>query len=107
MSADGQLMIEMAVCAEYRMPHSAFLEWNQDDRDKAIWYLRRQREACGDCGTRPSEWDESQGGHRNAYVARIEHCRGCEVRQSGQRALDSNQKHYPKGSRVALRPKAS
>lgn len=109
LDADGQLALEMAVCAEYRIPHSHFLgrrlRWTADDRDKAIWFLRRQREACGECGTRAEEWDESRGGHRHAYKYEFEHCRGCEVRKAGEAALESNRKHYPKGTYVALRPR--
>ena len=100
------MSLELAVCAQYLISHSHFLggpnRWTADDREKAIWWLRRQREACGDCGTRPEEWDEKRGGHRNAYVAKYEHCRGCEVKQSGEKALESDRKHYPKGMRVAL-----
>lgn len=34
-------------------------------------------EACPDCGTRPSEWDPKQGGHRDAYIADMTYCQGC------------------------------
>lgn len=95
----------MAVCAEYRIPHSTFLAWDDDDRDKAIWHLRRKKEACGECGTRPDEWNEAKGGHRHAYVAEIRNCRGCEVRKAGEAALDSARKKYPKGAYVTLRPR--
>lgn len=81
----------MAVCAHYRVPHSVFLDWGQSDRDKAIWWLIREREACPSCGTRKAEWDEAQGGDRNAYIARKMRCRGCEVREQAEASIDREQ----------------
>jgi hypothetical protein len=102
--------LELSVCAEFKISHSHFLggpnRWTDDDREKAIWWLRRQREACGECGTRPDEWDEKVGGHRHAYVAKYEHCRGCEVKQAADKALENDRKHYPKGMRVVLTPRS-
>lgn len=59
------------------MPHSVFLGWAQDDRDKAIWYHVRQRSRCPSCGTRPEEWDPARGGDRRAYTAAVHRCPGC------------------------------
>lgn len=77
-------MLEMTVCEAYRIPHSQFLggtpEWNQTDRDKAIWWHIRQKEKCPNCGTRDSEWDPAQGGRRDAYRVQTHRCRGCEVK---------------------------
>ncbi|HEY9375045.1 hypothetical protein [Streptomyces sp.] len=84
MGADRTLALELDVCAEYRIPHSAFLAWDQDDRDKAIWHWIWKRQECGTCGTREEEWDESRGGHRWAYVAEKRRCRGCEVREAAE-----------------------
>lgn len=81
----------MAVCAQYHIPHSVFLGWSAADRDKAIWWHLRQAETCQGCGTRSAEWDERQGGHRNAYAAHKQRCRGCEVRQQGEESLDPKQ----------------
>lgn len=72
----------MAVCARYGIAHSAFLGWDSDDRDKAIWWELRERDRCPGCGTRGAEWDEEQGGDRDAYQAKVHRCRGCQVRQS-------------------------
>lgn len=70
----------MAVCAQvYRIPHSQFLAWPKDDRDKAIWWYVRERDRCGQCGTRGAEWDETRGGNRNAYTPTLRRCRGCEL----------------------------
>ncbi|MGR6922547.1 hypothetical protein ACU635_50550 [[Actinomadura] parvosata] len=87
MGADGGLLLELDVCAEYRIPHSVFLSWSDEDRDKAIWHHIWRRQTCKSCGTRPDEWDESRGGHRYAYVAEPRRCRGCEVKEAAHASL--------------------
>lgn len=78
----------MAVCAAYRLPHSRFLAWSEDDRNKAIaWYLR-ERDTCPSCGTRPEEWD---GGRRRAYRATEHRCHGCEEIERHQAAIASDE----------------
>lgn len=76
------------------MPHSEFLSWSPLDRDKAIWWLVRERSRCSNCGTRDAEWDEEVGGDRFAYQPAVGHCRGCEVKGQAQRELDG----APEGS---------
>lgn len=77
----------MAVSAEYQVPHSEFLGWDKQDRDKAIWWHIRKRSACPSCGTRPEEWDETRGGHRHAYIARKDRCHGCAARQQVEASI--------------------
>lgn len=77
----------MAVAAEYRIPHSQFLSWSEPDRDKAIWHYIRERSRCSECGTRPEEWDETQGGHRHAWQPALRRCRGCELMQARRDSL--------------------
>lgn len=91
LDVDPQLQLELSVCAEYRIPHSEFLRWPQDDRDKAIWYHIRERQRCQACKTRPDEWDESKGGYRWAYMAEERRCRGCEVLEAGRAAQAADQ----------------
>lgn len=74
----------MAVCAHYRIPHSTFLGWSHDDRSKALWWHVRERDRCGQCGTRSAEWDEQRGGDRNAYTPHLRRCRGCELTAAEQ-----------------------
>lgn len=100
--ADPQLAVELAVCADYRIPHSEFLAWRSTDRDKAIWWLTRQRAACPACGTRPEEWDPEQGGHRRAYIARKHRCYGCEARQQVEASIDPEKEG--RGVHVVLEP---
>lgn len=85
----------MAVCADYKLPHSEFLEWDPSDRDKAIWWHLRQAEKCPGCGTRHSDWEKD----RDAYRAEIVRCRGCEIRQ---RTEDSITKDDGRGLQVQL-----
>lgn len=96
----------MAVCAEYRIPHSHFLggqlEWSQADRDKAITWQRRQSEYCRGCGTHPDDWNESKGGNRHAYEAEIMICPGCEVRQREEAKLQTDQWKKVRGALVRL-----
>lgn len=73
----------------YQLPHSAFLAWSKDDRDKAIWQYVRERQRCRGCGTRPAEWSAEQGGDRNAYVAAVDRCPGCEVLEIKRDNLDA------------------
>lgn len=92
----------MAVCAEYRIPHSLFLSWSPLDRDKAIWYQVRQRLTCPRCGTRPDEWDDDH----NAYVADWHHCRGCEVKARAEDQLENAAPgEFPRGTTPTLRLK--
>lgn len=73
----------MAVAAEYRIPHSHFLRWSPDDRDKAIWWHVRKTTACPRCRTRAEEWDPGRGGRRDAYRAELDRCDGCvEIERS-------------------------
>lgn len=76
------------ICRAYQVPHSTFLGWSKDDRDKATWEFVRSRQTCSSCGTREAEWLESEGGHRNAYRPEQHRCRGCEVLEYAREQLD-------------------
>lgn len=89
----------MAVCAAYQIPHSAFLAWDSDDRDKAITWHLRQAETCPRCGTRPDEWEPERGGRRHAYVGEIRQCTGCVVKE---RTEDAPEMDGGRGLHVVL-----
>lgn len=74
------------MCAAYQIPHSEFLGWDSDDRDKAIAWHLRQAVTCPRCGTRPEEWDPDRGGQRHAYVGEIHRCAGCVVKERTEAA---------------------
>lgn len=57
------------------IPHSAFLDWPDEDQDKALAYVREKATICTGCGTRQVEWDED----RFAYVSDSRQCPGCEL----------------------------
>lgn len=82
--------MEMEYCGPRGLPHSRFLSWPVLDREKALWWLLRERTKCSQCGTRGEEWDEAQGGNRNAYAAEIVTCRGCEVRHARESSVDES-----------------
>jgi len=103
LAADGQLALEMAVCAAYRIPHSVFLSWAPDDRDKALSWHLRQAEICKQCGTHPDDWDPKKGGHRRAFVAEILVCPGCEVRQREEHELSQPRWEKVRGAYVVMR----
>lgn len=88
---------------DYRIPHSQFLRWRKDDRDKAIWHYLRERDRCPHCGTRSAEWDEAAGGDRNAYEAALRLCRGCQLRQARQKQLDKGDGPKVSGLYVTLK----
>lgn len=93
--------MELGVCHHYRIPHSEFLSWPQDDRDKAIWVYIRERSTCSQCGTRDSEWNPEEGGHRRAYLAETRVCRGCQAIAQRSEALTDEQRG--RGHHVVLR----
>ncbi len=80
----------MAICHHYRIPHSQFLRWRKDDRDKAIAQHVREASRCRTCGTRPEEWDETRGGDRHAYVAVERWCGGCAQIEGRQASLPAD-----------------
>ncbi len=87
----------MAYCGPLGLPHSVFLTWDDDDRDKAVAYTRAMHHICKGCGTRPEEWEANP----NAYIGDIYKCEGC-VRLEGERenAAESTEK----GLHVRLLP---
>lgn len=68
----------MRLCREYRIKHSEFLDWSEEDRAKAIAEYAHNAAICSMCGTAPWEWDEEQGGSKFAYEPVVEICPGCE-----------------------------
>jgi hypothetical protein len=75
----------MDYCGAHGIPHSRFLAWDRDDRDKAIVWMIRDRQRCPQCGTRPDEWDRDKGGHDFAYNAELHRCWGCRTKAVASR----------------------
>lgn len=94
----------MAICEQYRIPHSHFLGWDSDDRNKAIAWHVFQSEACSHCCTRAEDWDPTRGGRRDAYLAEIRDCPGCAVTESATQTLRARQEQGQAGLRLVLRP---
>jgi hypothetical protein len=93
------LALELKVCHHYRLRHSEFLGWDQDDRDKAIWSVLRELETCAGCGTRPDEWEDDL----DAFEAANELCRGCRALEIGREAYKD--RSPPAGVHVVLKRK--
>lgn len=64
----------MAYCGERGIPHSVFLEWDDEDRAKALAWKIEQSLKCPSCGTAQWEWEED----KFAYDPVEEICPGCE-----------------------------
>jgi hypothetical protein len=92
----------MAVCAEYKIPHSELLSWSADDRAKAMWWQVRARQTCGECGTRRDEWVGPGGANLDAYKAVAQLCYGCRAISA---ARDEVGKDAPAGIQYVLKPK--
>lgn len=89
----------MGYCGPHGIPHSAFLSWDRDDRDKALWWHIHQLQACPGCGTRSEDWADDP----HAYEAQPVHCRGCEVKAQGDEEFERHRKEFRRGTAMALR----
>lgn len=105
-AADVGLREDLAICREFRIPHSEFLGWADVDQDKARAFHRYLQSVCGGCGTRPEEWDEKAGGHRHAYSAITDECPGCRARGQLESHLRQS-KDDNAGVRIVLLPRAA
>jgi hypothetical protein len=97
----------MALCREYRIPHSLFRghgdgTWSDLDRRKALAYEDYLRQVCPGCGTRPEEWDENTGGDEDAYRAVTHRCIGCQLIADKQKTVPATDEGH--GVKVALIP---
>lgn len=93
----------MEACEVFRIPHSHYLggplQWTDLDREKAEAHRAWKALACPDCGTRGSDWDPKQGGHRHMFIGDIERCLGCEVLEQTRAQVGDDDK----GMKVFLR----
>lgn len=78
----------MAYCGPRGIPLSAFLAWRDDDQQAALAWQAYENRRCNDCGTHPEDWDETQGGSRDAWRVELSHCQGCAELQQ---AMESDQ----------------
>jgi hypothetical protein len=93
--SDARLRDELALCRQYRIPHSQFLgvgdgTWTPRDRIKAQAYEEWLRGACPQCGTRESDWVDDEGDYQEGYVAITHKCFGCEE-------ISAKQSEIPEG----------
>jgi hypothetical protein len=88
----------VSYCAPLGIPHSQFLEWSPDDREKALWWEIHRRQTCSSCGTRPEEFE----GDKDAYAPQAWHCRGCEIKARGDEEFEKHRKEYRRGTTMRL-----
>lgn len=87
---------EMNYCGERGIPHSEFLDWEDEDRAKAIAWVAEQGTKCPNCGTADWEWERDP----YAYEPVANICHGCEVKEY---AREETANHA--GVFVTLRPR--
>ena len=90
--------MEMALCKEYAIPHSTFLEWEPEDRAKALALLIEEGQRCQMCGTAGWEWEENP----YAYEPIAHLCKGCYLKDTAQ----EDSKNLP-GTTVVLEASSS
>lgn len=88
--------MEMAWCSDHGLPHSALLEWSNEDRAKLAAYLAESGNRCSMCGTAPWEWEEDYF----AYEPMPIQCHGCYLKEVAREGED-----LPKGTHMTLVPK--
>lgn len=74
----------MTFCNQNGIPHSKFLEWDPDDRSKALAFLYEEGSKCGMCGTADWEWEQQDetGAIKpvRAYEPVDNFCMGCYLK---------------------------
>lgn len=55
---DPRWRAELRYCADHGIPHSQFLQWDADDREKALLVWQEEQQHCGRCGTYQWQWEE-------------------------------------------------
>jgi len=68
--------MELSLCHEHGIPHSEFLNWDPDDKSKALAFLLEKAAKCDMCGTAEWEWDAD----RKAYEPVEKFCMGCYLK---------------------------
>jgi len=77
--------MEMGWCSDHGLPHSALLEWDQEDRAKLHAHLIEESTRCVMCGTKDWEWEEN----KFAYMAQEKTCQGCYLKHMASEEGDS------------------
>ena len=73
---DSNLYLELGLCNECGIPHSQFLDWEPEDRAKAIAFVMEKSLRCDLCGTAEWEWEED----KRAYAPMENFCMGCYIK---------------------------
>lgn len=84
----------MEYCAPLGLPHSQFLNWHEDDQDKALAFLLFKGEICPNCGTSNDGWVDDRGRWLDEpkYEVVTHKCYGCEEIGSLKDSIPDHQK---------------
>lgn len=83
---------------ERGIPHSEFLTWDLEDRDKVLAHLLEEGERCNQCGTKGAEW----AADRYAYVPETHMCLGCYLVDAAHDQIRDPQGKTMPGTSVRL-----
>lgn len=89
--------MELDYCVPLGIPHSKFLEWEEDDQDKAVAWTIENRSLCKRCGTKPHEWLDEEGKEvvPPPYEATDRRCLGCAT-------LERHREEIPKEMKTSI-----
>lgn len=97
----------MRLCRAYRLRHSEFLSWSDDDQDKAIaalaYEFERDAARCPSCHTARADWVDEDGRDLAvpAWAARVSTCPGCARVAAAQDLIPDDERAW---KRVVLEP---
>lgn len=87
--------MEMSFCTERGIPHSEFLSWSIEDREKTMAFLLEQSLTCMMCGTAEWQWEEN----KFAFMPVENWCKGCYLK-----SVSSEEAGTAPGTTIALVP---
>lgn len=79
---DRQFAMEMRLCKEWRIPHSEFLSWCDEDQSKALAHMAFEAHRCAQCGIHPTDWPDPD---EPTFEAVVKVCPGCAELDRWQR----------------------
>lgn len=80
----------MEYCGPKGIPHSVFLDWDEEDQGKALAHLLHKANQCPRCGQFPEDWIDEEGRLRipTPKIAQTVACNACSVVQDRQKMIE-------------------
>lgn len=84
----------MALCHEYGIGHSQYMQWDPADRDLALAFMEYKATLCNKCGTDPKDWLDAKGRLLEPlpYQASTVMCHGCATLEEAKAMVDDKAK---------------